>query len=812
MAEKKKQTTKKKSTGKKIILVFWMMFFGGLLAGTAYFYALGNNWLWKLPAFEELENPKSNLASEIYTSDGKLLGKFYSENRSPVKYQNLPPHLVEALVSTEDERYYSHSGLDISRLITATLAMGTRGGASTISQQLSKLLFSEPAQSTIERLVQKTQEWVIAAQLERQYTKDEIITMYFNKFDFINHAVGIESASQIYFNTTTDSLKLHEAAMLVGMLKNPALYNPLKREELVKNRRNTVFYQMKRNEKLTQAEFDSLKVLPLGLDFKKIDHKEGRATYFREYLRSYLKKMFNKKDEDGNYVYRKPDDSKYNIYRDGLKIYTTIDSKMQEYAEWSVKEHLSKELQAAMNRDLKRKKNPPFNNKISKKRVKRLVEIAKKRTSRYRIAMGKECPNCHRRSTIKKESIDGKEQYLCTKEDCKFHYDIISKDSLDKSFETPVPMKIFTWKGEVDTTLSPLDSILYYKSFLHVGLMSVDPRTAHIKAWVGGVNQKYFAYDHVGQGKRQVGSTFKPFVYALAMENGLTPCKKVPNIPVTFKKGEYGLLKDWTPRNADKHYVGDMVTLKFGLAESNNWISSWVMKQYGPSAVIKYCRRMGLTSKLDTVPALVLGVSDVSLFEMVGAYSTFANKGISQTPIFITSIEDKNGAVVKDFEPEAREAMSERFAYAMLELLKGTTMGARAPDGKRRGTAIRLHLNRPYGNIPWDRPIAGKTGTTQGNADGWFMGVTPDLATGVWVGTEEPSVSFSTTYMGQGANTALPIWGYYMKKVWGDSLLGISKEDFEKPQGKLVEFDCNVIDQNKFNFDDGSDDEGDFDK
>lgn len=808
MVDKKKKQEKSKA-GRKLIRLFWLAFFGGLLVVTGYFYALGNNWLWELPPFEKLENPKSNLASEIYTSDGKLLGKYFSENRSQVRYENLPPHLVEALISTEDERFREHSGIDIRRLVTASLALGTRGGASTITQQLAKLLYHEPASSLPERLKQKTMEWVIATQLERQYTKEEIVTLYLNKFDFINNAVGIKSAAQVYFNTIPDSLELHQAAMLVGMLKNPSLYNPIRRAELVFNRRNTVFGQMLRNNTITQAEFDSLKVIPLDMDFTRVDHKEGAAPYFREYLRAYLKKLFREKDEDGNYILSKPNGEPYNIYRDGLKVYTTLDSKLQDYAEWSVVEHLSKDLQAAMDRDLKKKKNPPFNNKLSKERVKRIVNSAIKRTERYRIGVGKECSNCHRRKTVEKQDVEGTEMFVCTASDCEHHQPIITQDSLFKSFETPVPMKVFTWRGEIDTILSPLDSILYYKSFLHVGLMSVDPHTAEIKAWVGGANHKYFSYDHVAQGKRQVGSTFKPFLYALAIENGLSPCYEVPNIQTVFKKGTFNLLKDWAPRNTGDKQKGKMVTLKYGLAQSNNWVTAWAMKRYGPSAVINYARKMGITTPLDTVPSLVLGVSDVSLFEMVGAYSTFANKGVWQSPIFITRIEDKNGAVIKEIRPKTRVAMSEQNAYAMLELLKGPPMGARGPDGKKRGTAVRIHLNRPYGNIPWDRPIGGKTGTTQGNADGWFMGVTKDLVTGVWVGTEEPSVSFSTTYMGQGANTALPIWGYYMNKAWADSNLHISTEDFEKPLGKTIEFDCDVVNSNGSggNFDDGEDED-----
>lgn len=811
MTKEKTEVNKGRKGIRKIIVLFWLTFILVLGVVSGYFYALSNNMLWQLPSFEELENPKSLLATTIYSGDGQKIGNFFKENRTPVKYEDLPEHLVNALIATEDERYRNHSGIDIRRLVTAIGFLGTRGGASTLTQQLAKQLYHDPASSLIGRLKQKTMEWVIAAKLERAYTKDEIITMYLNKFDFIYQANGIQSASAVYFNKFPKELTLPEAAVFVGMAKNPVLYNPRKDSSRATFRRNTVFGQMSRNGMLTENQVDSLEKIPLVLDFHEVNHNLGNATYFREFLRKKVSSLLREKDENGDYIYAKPDGRPYNIYRDGLKVYTTIDIKMQQYAEWAVNEHLSKELQAALKRDLKKKKRPPFSNKYSEKQVESFIKRALRQTGRYRILTGRECGNCGRGSKfVGKKKIEGKEYFTCSAEECG-HYKrpVISEDSIDKIMHVPVKMAVFTWKGERDTLLTPIDSIKYYKSFLHTGLLSVDPHTGYVKAWVGGINQKHFAYDHVAQGKRQVGSTFKPFVYALAIENGLSPCEKVPNIAHTIKKGRWDLMKDWTPKNAGDKEAGEMITLKHGLANSNNWITAWVMDRYGPAAVVRYAKRMGITSKLDTVPSLALGVSDISLFEMVGANATFANKGIYKKPVYLTRIEDKDGNVIKEIKPITHEAMSEKNAYAMLELMKGVAMGSRGPSGKTGGTAIRLHSrNRPYAKIPWNRPIAGKTGTTQGHADGWFMGITPDLVTGVWVGAEDPSVRFSTLSLGQGANTALPIWGYYMNKVWADSTLAVSTGDFEKPAGLTVNFNCDEVNRvdHGFEGDTGEDD------
>ncbi|MDR9398132.1 transglycosylase domain-containing protein [Salibacter sp.] len=772
MTEKKKE--KRKSSYGKYILAFWLIYFTGFAVTAGYFLALSRDMIWELPSFEELENPQTNLASEIISTDGELIGKYFSENRTRIDFENIPDHMVEALISTEDERFYQHSGIDVRGTVRAVAFLGTRGGASTISQQLAKQLYHEPAATIIERLKQKTMEWVIATQLERQYTKEEIITMYLNKFDFVNNAVGVESAADVYFNTSADSLSLPEAATLVGMAKNPSLFNPNRRPDTTLFRRNVVFGQMLRNNAITQQQFDSLAQLPLGLKFKRVDHSEGMAPYFREVLRMKLKELFNEKNEDGNYKIAKPNGDPYSIYSDGLKIYTTLHSRLQEYAEWAVKKHLSGELQPDFWNDLERVKRAPFANNVSENQINRILQQGVRWSDRY------------------------------------YHLNQrgVEKDSIEWYFNQPVDMTVFSWDGPIDTVMTPMDSIRYHKSFLHAGLMSLDPKSGEVRAWVGGINHNYFAYDHVVQGRRQVGSTFKPFVYALAIENGLSPCKKVPDIPVTFKKGTWNMLSDWTPSNSDTTYKGEMVTLKFGLANSMNNITAWVMKQYGPVAVIEYCRRLGITSPLDTVPSLALGVADISLYEMVGAHATFVNEGIWQKPLYITRIENKSGAVIKEFMPKTREAMSEQNAYTMLELMKGVTMGAEAPDGRRRGTGIRLHFDRPYANIPWDRPIAGKTGTTQNNSDGWFMGSTPDLVTGVWVGAEDRSVHFRYTSKGQGANTALPIWGYYMNKVWADSALGISTGDFKKPENYNMILDCDKYNQSNVDIFGDSDNQG----
>ncbi|MAY84258.1 MAG: penicillin-binding protein [Flavobacteriales bacterium] len=794
---------------RKYILLFWIILFIPLLFFSIMFYGAANAILGfdPLPPIADLENPKSDLATEVYTADRKVLGRYFYQNRINIDYQELPENLVNALVSTEDERYYEHSGIDLRGLIRAVINLGKSGGASTITQQLAKLLFNEPATSKWERIKQKLQEWIIAAQLERRYTKDEIIAMYFNRFDFINNAVGIKSAAAVYFDKHPSELNIEESAMLVGMLKNPSLFNPLRDPDTTLHRRNVVLGQMMRNDQISREEFDSLAALPMELDYSKVDHKQGIAPYFREVLRAELKRIFNEKDAQGNYKLRKADGNKYDIYKDGLKIYTTINYKMQEYAEWAVKEHLSYQLQDEFFASLKKKKNAPFDHRVSQQEINNILNAAKRRSERYLIMSGKQCANCGRRGAIlEEETIDGKEVVVCQADDCGHHTHIQPKDTIDAVFNRPTKMKVFSWNGEIDTVMSPMDSIRYYKSFLQAGMMSMDPRTGYIKAWVGGIDYDHFAYDHVRQGRRQVGSTFKPFVYAVAVDEGMSPCKEVSNVRYVFKAEEWGLPKDWSPKNSTDDY-GYNVTLKYGLANSMNTITSWVMKQFGPDRVVRMARDLGIESPLDPVPSLALGVADVSVYEMTGAFSTFVNKGVWTEPIFLTRIEDKDGNVIVEYVPKTREALSEQTAYVMLDLLKGVT-SYNWNEYKQKtagGTGIRLRFaktkERPYGGIQY--PIAGKTGTTQNNSDGWFIGATPDLVTGVWVGAEDRSVRFTYTQDGQGANTGLPIFGYYMNKVYADSSLKISTEDFEKPEQPLsIELDCEVY-REQDNFDGG---------
>ena len=787
---------------KKVILYFWglfvalpiFMFFVIMICAKT-----GSLGFDDLPSLQELENPKSNLASEIITTDGKLLGKYFKENRTNVKYEDLSPYLISALIATEDERFLNHSGIDFRGLVRAFVKLGKAGGASTITQQLAKMMFHDRKGGFINKVKQKIQEQIIAVELEKRYTKAEILTMYLNKFDFINNAVGIKSACNVYFNKEPKDLNIQEAAMLVGMAKNPALYNPLRRPEITQTRREVVLKQMYKNDYITEIKYDSLRVLPLGLDYKIVDHKEGLAPYYREVLRGELQKMFEQKDEDGKYIYAKKDGTPYNIYSDGLKIYSTIDSRMQTYAEWAVAEYIGKKLQQQfVNQLIKyRIKKFPFDSRISEEQYEQIMQTARLRTARYQILTGQECENCGRRGNFI-EKIG--HYFQCNSEDCNFKRWAPAKDSIKVIFNQPTPMKVFTYQGDKDTIMTPNDSIRYYKSFLQAGFMAMNPHTGYIKAWVGGTNFTNFSFDHVKTSRRQVGSTFKPFVYATAIQNGYSPCYEVTNTRYTFNKGEFGILQSWTPKNSDGIY-GCSVSLKYALANSMNSISAWIMKQFGPQAVVDQAKAMGITSHLDAVPSLCLGVADLSVYEMVGANATMANKGVWIEPTMYTRIEDKHGNVIIDFKPKTNEAMSEETAYVMLDLMKGVVDGERnncmASLMKRpvyvSGTGMRLRgaitESRPYTGHRY--PIAAKTGTTQNNSDGWFMGLTPDLVAGAWVGAEERSIRFATTDMGQGANTALPIWGYFMQKVHADSTIKISSGDFEKPEKPLtIELDC----------------------
>lgn len=747
MSQKKSpKKTKKNYNYWGLVKAFWGLFLLGLLCigltiALAAWGAFG-----PLPSFEEIENPRSNLASEVITSDGEVLGKYYLDNRTHADYQDLSPHLINALVATEDERFYEHSGIDFRSLARAVLTLGGAGGGSTITQQLAKQLFHEAAGSTWERIPQKFKEWVISVQLERQYTKEEIIAMYFNQLDFLYQAVGINSASKIYFNTTPDSLALEEAAVLVGMAKNPALYNPKRFPERMQSRRNIVLKQMVKNEVLSPERYDSLKTQPIDLKFKRQSHLEGLAPYFREHLRDRMKSWIAQNP--------KPDGSSYDLYTDGLKIYTTIDSRMQRHAENAVKEHLSN-LQSVFFKQEANRRAAPFHN-LSQNEIDRILQRAMRQTPRYR-------------NLVKAD---------------------VGRDSIQANFKKPVPMRVFSWEGDIDTVMSPLDSIRYYKHFYQSGLLSVEPQTGFIKAWVGGIDYEHFKYDHVTQGRRQVGSTFKPFVYSTAIkQKHYSPCFEVPNVKTCIEEGEYGLLEDWCPSNSNKEYGGSY-TLKAALANSVNTVTTYLMKQVGPSPVIRLLREMGIKAKVDTQPAIALGTVDMNVHEMVGSYTTFVNQGVYTEPIAISRIEDKSGVVLEEFSPKTREVMNREDAYIMLDLLQGVT---------NHGTGSRLRLQRgnylndvvtgfPYG---FKNPIAGKTGTTQNNSDGWFMGAVPNLITGVWSGCDNRAAHFGATYYGQGATVSLPSWALFMEKCYADPGLNISKQGFQKPEVPItVELDC----------------------
>lgn len=722
MAEKKK-----KVGFSKYIRVFWILALTPAVALISLVFATASGFFGELPTFEDLENPNSALASEVFASDGVLLGKYYFQNRTNIHYHDLAPNLVQALKATEDIRFEEHSGIDVRGLLrvlfkTVILRQSGSGGGSTITQQLAKNLFPRESISGYKIVIQKIKEWIIAVRLERNYTKEEILAMYLNTVEFGGNSFGIKSAAQTFFNKTPAQLSIQESAVLVGLLKAPTYYSPVLNPGNSLRRRNTVMYQMLRYDLLSKAAYDSLKALPIKLKYQAETHNQGKATYFREFLRLYLAKWCDE--------HRKNDGTKYNIYRDGLKIYTTIDSRMQQYAEEAVKEHLTS-LQKTFFDHWKGKKAWAQHPEV--------ITNAVKQSQRYRELAAAETPEAE----------------------------------INKIFDTKIPMTVFTWNGEKDTLMSPLDSIKYYKMYLQTGLMSMDPKSGQIKAWVGGNDYRYFKYDHVKEGKRQVGSTFKPFIYTLAMQEGYSPCYKVPNVRVTII-GEDG--KPWSPENSDGKY-GGMLSLKEALAESVNCVTAFLMKEFGPKAVVEIARKMGITSPIDPFPAICLGTPDISVYEMVGAYSTFANKGVWTEPVFLTRIEDKSGVVLQEFVPKKVEALSEETAYVTLSLLKGVV---------EFGTGMRLRFKYGLSN-----PIAGKTGTTQNQSDGWFMGITPDLVSGVWVGCEDRSIHFRTTYLGQGANTALPIWGLYMKKVYDDKTINLSQSDFEKPEGKLsIELDC----------------------
>ena len=722
----------------------WLLLFGPVVLILFIVFLVSTGTLGSLPKVDELLNPKNSLATIVYSGDMKIIGKYYSENRVNVKFNELDQDLVNALIATEDARFYEHSGVDVKALLRSIVGIfmgGNKGGGSTITQQLAKMMFPREKLSKPELIIRKIKEWIIATRLEKLYTKEEILALYLNKYDFLNLAVGIKSASQIYFNRSQDSLKIEQAAMLIGMAKNSALFNPIRFEERTKNRRNVVLNQMVKYGYLSEQKYDSLKVLPLDLSFHPENHNDGLATYFREYLRDNFLDHWCKKHIN-------PETGKpYNIYHDGLRIYSTIDSRMQQYAEEAVSEHM-RELQKAFSKECLNKRNAPFAWNVSKQEIESMMNSSIKRSDRYR---------------------DLKEQGL-------------SHEQILATFHQKSPMKVYSLRGEIDTMLTPYDSIKYYKSFLQTGFMAMEPQTGYVKAWVGGINYKHFKYDHVKVSKRQVGSTFKPFVYALAIQEGLSPCHRVANVKtcITTETGE-----DWCPNNSDgpnDKNIGKMITLKKALANSINYITAWIMKQYGPHAVVSLVKRLGVTSDIPEVPSICLGTPDISLFEMVAANSTFANKGTYIQPTFITRIEDKNGKVLEEFIPTSDEVFSEEKAYAMIQLMMGVVDG---------GTGSRLRFRYKLKN-----QIAGKTGTTQHNADGWFMGLTPELAAGVWTGGEDRSIHFNSMEEGQGASMALPIWGKFFNKIYADKTLKMTKADFPRPKNMdpNLEMDCSKYD------------------
>ena len=740
-----------------------------------------------LPNIQALANPKINLATQIFTNDNKVLGTYYRENRSDVKFQDLPTHLVQALIATEDVRFKEHSGVDFKSLLRALSSLGSQGGGSTITQQLAKMQFTERYDkvSKVKRGWQKLKEIIIAVRLERHYTKDEIIALYLNQYDFLNQAVGIKSAAHIYFNTKPDSLNIEQCAMLVGMLQNSSLYNPLKRKEKVTQRREVVLKQMKVAGYLNGVQYDSIRQIPIALDFQRVSHDEGPAPYFREVLRARINDILNEKDKNGNFVHVKGDGTQYDLYSDGLKVYTTIDSRLQTHAEWAVQEHLKKELQGAFAQDIKKRKADkyPFYNGIADSDRERIMKDAVKASERYHIYKGKLCPECKRpKAYIDEEKNDSGEEIFHCNEDhggCGHKWEHYTEDEIETVFNTPIKTKMYWPSGNRDTLISPLDSIKYHKAIIHASLMSIEPTTGQIKAWVGGIDFKYFKYDNVFQSRRQVGSTFKPFVYATALRNGDKPCSKYANLRTCIDLPSGG---KWCPDNSENEYGGER-TLSYALANSVNTITAALIKKYGPESVISLAKNMGVKSKLPAVPSIALGVAELSLYEMVGANAVFANHGVYIEPTFILRIEDKNGNTIFEADPEINQALSPDVAYQTAMMMKGVVDG---------GTGSRLRGGRPYGGIKY--PTAGKTGTTQNNTDGWFMGLTPDLVTGVWVGAQDPTVRFSRTSLGQGANTGLPIYGYYMNKVYADNNIKISKSDFEKPSGyDSQKFACSGI-------------------
>ena len=737
------------------VFIFWLLFTSGVMSIYGVFYLASIGYFGEMPDFRQLENPKTNFASEIISSDNKVLGKYYfNDNRTPIEYEDINPETINALIAIEDERFYSHPGIDLKATLRAIVFLNQRGGASTITQQLARQLFvGVRSRNIFQAITQKIKEWVIAVRLEKQYTKEEILTMYLNIYDFGYYGDGIKSASNIYFSKEPIDLKVEESAMLIGMLQNSSLYDPIRRPEITKNRRNLVLMQMSKNNYITKKEEDSLRTLPLTLDYTPQSHRQGLATYFRSYLRGFMKDWTSK-----NF---KNDSTKYNLYVDGLKIYTTINSKMQKYAEESVEEHMIN-LQKEFFIQNDTLSTAPFLD-LEEEEEETIMKRAMRRSERWR-----------------KSKLSG-----------------MTNEEIEESFNKAIDMTVFSWNGDIDTIMSPIDSIRYYKHFLRAGMMSMNPKNGHVMAWVGGINYRHFQYDHVMLSKRQIGSTFKPFLYATAIDQlKLSPCDMLPDLIHCIEPYKYGNPEPWCPTNSSDKY-GGMRTLSNALANSKNTISAQLIDKVGPKPVADLARNLGVSSNIPNVPAIALGTPDLSVYEMVGAYGAFANKGIYVEPVMVTKIEDKNGTIVYQSKPNTKDVISEESSYVTLKLLEGVTKfgsGARL-----RHNIAEDERNHVYNNVVTGYPyefkndIAGKTGTTQNQSDGWFIGMVPNLVTGVWVGGEDRSIHFKEIAYGQGATMSLPIWGLFMNKCYADEELNVSKDPFPEPEVLNIELDCSKV-------------------
>ena len=737
------------------VFIFWFLFSSVVISIYGAFYLASIGYFGEMPDFRQLENPKTNFASEIISSDNKVLGKYYfNDNRTPIEYEDINPETINALIAIEDERFYSHPGIDLKATLRAIVFLNQRGGASTITQQLARQLFvGVRSRNIFQAITQKIKEWVIAVRLEKQYTKEEILTMYLNIYDFGYYGDGIKSASNIYFSKEPIDLKVEESAMLIGMLQNSSLYDPIRRPEITKNRRNLVLMQMSKNNYITKKEEDSLRTLPLTLDYTPQSHRQGLATYFRSYLRGFMKNWTSK-----NF---KNDSTKYNLYVDGLKIYTTINSKMQKYAEESVKEHMIN-LQKEFFIQNDTLSTAPFLD-LEEEEEENIMKRAMRRSERWR-----------------KSRLSG-----------------MTNQEIEESFNNPIDMTVFSWNGDIDTIMSPIDSIRYYKHFLRAGMMSMNPKNGHVMAWVGGINYRHFQYDHVMLSKRQIGSTFKPFLYATAIDQlKLSPCDMLPDLIHCIEPYKYGNPEPWCPTNSSDKY-GGVRTLSNALANSKNTISAQLIDKVGPRPVANLARNLGVSSNIPNVPAIALGTPDLSVYEMVGAYGAFANKGIYVEPIMVTKIEDKNGTIIYQSKPNTKDVISEESSYVTLKLLEGVTKfgsGARL-----RHNIAEEERNYVYNNVvtgypyEFENDIAGKTGTTQNQSDGWFIGMVPNLVTGIWVGGEDRSIHFKEIAFGQGATMSLPIWALYMNKCYSDEEINVSKESFQEPEVLNIELDCSKV-------------------